>query len=705
MEAKSISFQDSQILYALHSTYASNDLDKAFELLLAMSSACEGSIIKYEPGVKLLGAVNRKAVTCYLDSIIFAMFSRLDSFESMLYNTFEDDARNRLGLLLRLWVNLLRTGKLITTDIVQLLQESLAECGWEEAAQLHQQDASEAFTFITEKLELPLLTLKMDIYHTGREDLTDDHKFINERLLEVAVPFDPADPQQSVPLEDCLESYFNNRIEVKRYLERRSTSSPVPPYNSPEAMSAKGGALHVETVELVGDASSRIPPSSTSSIQESPVRQRATSIIQQRFIPDGSGPSSPPAYEADVKHAGGRLRSGSIRKEVMMPAWQFFSLIRTSVHSINRCLITDKTSFAAWYTKNTPKNDAQVAAHFSSKRPILGMCLKRYSFTDNGKAIRLSTKIDIPTEIGLPHFISDDSMDEGGPIYGNFKLSLQSVVCHRGTSVDSGHYIALVKGTTASLGAENGFTSNGVQDTNHWMRFDDLASERITLVDIHQALKDETPYLLFYQIVPIESVPERLDDRESLPLYAPSETHDSGIGGMSVTSSNFQGSADEMLAPVRPSLEITAPEECPRGRSPVQEERSQSVAFSGPADPGDLAVPDPESSQPSSKRGSMQGKNGIQSRSQSQAGERFSISLSRLTRGKSKEAIPTLGNPVEADEIAGNGLEVPAASDEKVKGFLRRERRREKSKSRLNKAPNTSGKGKGEKPDRECCVM
>ena len=86
----------------------------------------------------------------------------------------------------------------------------MADCGWSDAANLHQQDASEAFTFITEKLELPLLTLKMDIYHTGKEDLTDDHKFINERLLEVAIP--EAVEGQTITLEDCLESYFNNRI-------------------------------------------------------------------------------------------------------------------------------------------------------------------------------------------------------------------------------------------------------------------------------------------------------------------------------------------------------------------------------------------------------------------------------------------------------------------------------------------------------------
>lgn len=285
----------------------------------------------YDPSVKLLGAENRKGVTCFLDSILFAIFSRLDSFEAMLYNSFEDTTRNKLGMLLRLWVNLLRSGRLITMDITQLLQESLAECGWKEAAELQQQDASEAFTFITEKLELPLLTLKMDIYHTGREDATDDHKFINERLLEVAIPSDPESSESTISLEDCLEAYFNNRIEVKRYLEQRSISNPTSSHDAPGSNSKKGSAVHVESVELVADSACQSPASYKCVSVGSPMRNRAPSIVQQRFIPDEPGPCRTPVYEQDLKGTCGRLRSGSFRKEVMMPAWQFFSLIREPI--------------------------------------------------------------------------------------------------------------------------------------------------------------------------------------------------------------------------------------------------------------------------------------------------------------------------------------------------------------------------------------
>lgn len=211
--------------------------DKAFELLLSFQDSVNGVLHDYNPDTKLLGAVNRENVTCYLDSLLFSMFARVDSFEGILACEYQDPAKRALVILLRLWVNMLRTGKLITTDIVRTttlheehaltvsqtekLQESLRDCGWPEAALLRQQDVSEAFTFITDQLQHPLLTLRMDVYHTGKED-KDDHRIVRERLLDVAIPDPPADGS-TLRLEDCLESYFNNKIEVKRHLQRRNT--------------------------------------------------------------------------------------------------------------------------------------------------------------------------------------------------------------------------------------------------------------------------------------------------------------------------------------------------------------------------------------------------------------------------------------------------------------------------------------------------
>lgn len=112
-------FKEADVAYVLAGTYASGDSDKAYELLVLLQDSEEGIIQSYDPNVKLLGAVNRKGVTCYLDGLLFAMFARLGGFEAMLYKKFDDPPRNQLAILLRLWVNTLRAGKLITTDIVR----------------------------------------------------------------------------------------------------------------------------------------------------------------------------------------------------------------------------------------------------------------------------------------------------------------------------------------------------------------------------------------------------------------------------------------------------------------------------------------------------------------------------------------------------------------------------------------------------------
>ncbi|KEF60612.1 uncharacterized protein A1O9_02173 [Exophiala aquamarina CBS 119918] len=637
-----------------------------------MSDASEGIVTSYDPRTKLLGAQNRQGVTCYLDSTLFSMFSRLDSFEAMLYNTFEDVSLNKLGFMLRLWVNLLRSGKLITTDITKVMQETLAECGWEEAAELHQQDASEAFTFITGKLELPLLTLKMDIYHTGREDTADDHKFINERLLEVAIPPDLIGERDEITLEECLEDYFNNRIEVRRYMTRRSTLNSI----------RKSNAIHVETVELDGD-SSPITPISSSPLLASPIRPsnrlRTPSIIQERYIPPRNESGFTSLTTVESLDSTGRTRAGSVRKEVMMPAWQFFSLI-------------------PWYTDNAPKNDAQVAAHFSSKRPILGLCLKRYSMSPAGNAIRLNTQIDIPVEIGVPHFIQDDQLEEAGALHGNFKLSLQSVVCHRGNSVDSGHYIALVRGTAPPGTAES---NHSFDSSKTWMRFDDLAPHRITVVDIEKALKEETPYLLFYQIAPITGDPGRITSGED--TLEPVMDRNHSVSELSMASAATNTVNQGQSASGRPSFEIAAPDDH-RGRSPPETRRASVISFSGlPSGQSNdrLSVPTngAAGSSPASNAQSL-------SRTPSKVSDGLGRKLSKLAR-RSREILPDTvpKTEIHVTEI-GDGTkperqstyQPPLASQSTD---LQKGHKREKSRSRLTRSKVRTG----DKPDRECVLM
>ncbi|KAF5854662.1 hypothetical protein GGP41_007373 [Bipolaris sorokiniana] len=703
-----------------------DDLDKAYDLLVLANESLEGELKDYNPNVPMLGAINRNMVTCYLDALLFAMFARLDSFEAMLYDNFEDEPRKKLAAVLRLWVNLLRTGQLIRVDLTKHLQDSLARCGWEDAAQVRQQDASEAFTFITGALELPLLTLKMDIYHTGREDKEDDHKFVNERLLEVAIP----EPEEGriVTLEDCLETYFNNRIEVKRYLQRQNTIASIRSTRDeftgkdPE----KNESIHIETTEvdapmtpIIASPISLEPTTTVAPVRpELEGRRRADSIFGKRYL------RQPPEAQMfdEKKHvedmldnsSGGRPRSASLlKKEILMPAWQFFSLI-------------------PWYTDNVPRSDAQVAAHFSAKRPVLGICLKRYTMNSNGTPKRLDTYIDIPLDIGLPHFISDERMKEEGPLFGNFKLVLQSVVCHRGVSVDSGHYIALVRAN--ARGRPGTANSESDEEEAKWLRFDDLSSQRVTEVSIEQALHEESPYLLFYQVQPID---EELASRGDPPTYTEAQSRIPSVDPSRETLASLPSTTTIDVDTTGDWEKISVPDahtEPNRTDEPASRNSTSSNWRSS------ITIDDGEGSlrgrtQPTtpaedktgflsvSRRGSRIWMSGAgKSRPGSPSGEnRLSITLSRLTgRGSNNKPITTEGVSV-GDELSvvidkatspeGSQKSLSPVKEKKESGISRSKSKKEKkdrmrSKSREPGAVLDKGKSKGKtRPDRECIVM
>lgn len=102
----------------LQSEYAAGDVDKAAEFIEMQSRASAGKIVPYNPKIPMVGAVNREFVTCYLDALLFAMFARMTAYEPMLRHEFTDEPRKKLATLIRLWVNMLRSGKLIHTDMV-----------------------------------------------------------------------------------------------------------------------------------------------------------------------------------------------------------------------------------------------------------------------------------------------------------------------------------------------------------------------------------------------------------------------------------------------------------------------------------------------------------------------------------------------------------------------------------------------------------
>lgn len=207
----------------------------------------------------------------------------------------------------------------------------------------------------------------MDLFHQGKRD-DDDHKVVYERLLNLAVPADPEG--KGVKLEDCLEEYFNTKVDVSRdgveekagqdrpVLTPKSTirivtEAPEPDETGPDnGAGAEAGAAadaadtRADTeADAEGESSDQVEvaplqrrwtnmdsPASTASASNPDVtrpsaRTRSTSIIQRIVLDDDGKPTDSEAASLLQK---AKRKGATVVKAVTIPAWQFFRLIRKS---------------------------------------------------------------------------------------------------------------------------------------------------------------------------------------------------------------------------------------------------------------------------------------------------------------------------------------------------------------------------------------
>jgi hypothetical protein len=204
---------------------------------------------------------------------------------------------------------------------------------------------------------------------------------VYERLLNLAIP--PDEDGKGIKLEDCLEEYFNARVDVLRDSEEakksateerfpslvhRSTlrikteelpTSPVmstsPVVMSPQPVSAKPPE---ETTESAEDSNTDVQPSQSTiteatstdgeaTTQRRPsTRARSTSVIQSVLV-DDSGRTTSTDNVTLLKKA--RRKGSTVVKAVTIPAWQFFRLIRKlALYSLPDLLLTMEYSVACF---------------------------------------------------------------------------------------------------------------------------------------------------------------------------------------------------------------------------------------------------------------------------------------------------------------------------------------------------------------------
>ena len=309
-------------------------------------------------------------------------------------------------------------------------------------------------------------------------------------------------------------------------------------------------------------------------------------------------------------------------------------------------------------------------------------------------------------------------MSEDGPIFGNFKLSLQSAVCHQGDSLNSGHYVSLVRSHEQDTDLLNG------ESGGKWMRLDDLAKERVAFVDVHEFLQKESPYLLFYQVQPIDGDlgntgdTWRSPDAEGPPSYAVSESRDSGVADLSLSCHDSFDTNGETLELNRPRREAANLQEQEKLSSMINE-RPRSIILTGTAEenlrkPSIQLGNDPNflvAYHENSMR-SQSDPRGRPTSSQSQHKRSMSRSLSRLAGKLTKDKLPNGPAVTPADVIDDSTGPFQQPSDvESTPTSNELTRLKENNKEKTNKRSNghnghpVKGRQKSQKPDRECTIM
>ncbi|KAG0207501.1 hypothetical protein BGX28_001278 [Mortierella sp. GBA30] len=371
------------------------DIDQTLQYCQDLVQAVQGSLAPVNQEISLKGAVNDQMTSCYIDALLFAMFARLSAFEGLLNVNLdvEDDSdsddngdvvesrreeerqdallhAHRLQTWLRMFVNQLRSGRLIQAHVVKELRQHMYSCGWhcpgpfDPPGSSRQEDSSELFMFLTEKLHLPYLPLEQRLLH-GAKISADDDKVITERMLQISIPTPEPAIQGSSPIKS--ESTFSKLLSSKTS-ENSSTTNGTSPGS---------GASAYEILSLENLLAQHFYDNTLTGIR--------------RLVSSGTGAPLSPGVEVPVS------------------AWQVLELL-------------------PFYSSSNEQGGIIRASQsqYPADVVILPLILKRYSIGHDMQARRIAMPVDIPRRIDFSRFVNPQSTSSPAPVGPHATATLES---------------------------------------------------------------------------------------------------------------------------------------------------------------------------------------------------------------------------------------------------------------------------------------
>ncbi|KAI9182975.1 hypothetical protein H9P43_003891 [Blastocladiella emersonii ATCC 22665] len=403
-------------------------LNLAAEYLEDWSDAISGSLHPVDRGVALLGIEN-SGNTCYIDSLLFALFARMDAIDGWLAQSFDDaplppapmaapvpppkplagappgsssgmvptpaelaEARRRsllraVQVQLILVINRLRKGCLVTRAEMRSVEAAIKQLWAFEGTNAGQpgvqEDVAELFMMLASCLRAPSLPLWQVIHHGGKVDAQDDLRVCTERCLQLAIP-DPK-AKDPVSLEALLKAYFfDNKVD--------KISRKVPVVRVSDKLANENRRVYgLRRLASLQSSSSASSSSSSSRVI------RADSVLSV--------------------------------EDMLVDGWSMLKLLPFQVGESELGEQSNLLSTAAGPI-------------------VIPMLLKRYYRKESNNALkRTSRQVLVPIEINFDQYTADNDVDAAptaavGP--ASYSLVLQAVVCHLGDTPTSGHFITYV---------------------------------------------------------------------------------------------------------------------------------------------------------------------------------------------------------------------------------------------------------------------